>query len=190
MAQPEYQRLLRCGFSERFLRTPNGSHPALRQAFMQHPELVQRCGECGGKYVDASKLPEPVLNKSGRDLREGVPLRNKVGYCSTHCVTEHFGGTDAEAAAALTQQVFASRPDFYRTKQWRQLRYDAIERYGNVCHACGAGPKDGVKIHVDHIVPRFWAPHRCLDIQNLQILCEHCNLGKGMRHRTDWRESA
>lgn len=50
--------------------------------------------------------------------------------------------------------------------------------------ACGQ--KKGF-IHVDHIKPRSIFPSLELDISNLQILCEACNLGKGAWDQTDWR---
>ncbi|MFC6439812.1 HNH endonuclease [Bowmanella sp. JS7-9] len=33
-------------------------------------------------------------------------------------------------------------------------------------------------LHVDHVKPRAKFPELALDINNLQILCETCNLGK------------
>ena len=51
---------------------------------------------------------------------------------------------------------------------------------------CGATPENGAIIHVDHIKPirRFWAMR--LQPDNLQVLCEDCNMGKGSRDQTDW----
>lgn len=76
---------------------------------------------------------------------------------------------------------------FYKSPEWRKARYRALRVHGNNCFACGRGPSDGVVIHVDHIEPRFLAPSKCLDVDNLQILCADCNLGKGYADDTDWR---
>lgn len=76
---------------------------------------------------------------------------------------------------------------FYRSPEWRFIRYEAIKKYGNNCQACGTGPGKGVSIHVDHIKPRSLFPGIALDIDNLQILCEDCNLGKLTHDQTDWR---
>lgn len=54
---------------------------------------------------------------------------------------------------------------------------------------CGANPSDGVKMHVDHIKPRSKFPELALVLDNLQILCEDCNLGKSNKDETDWRGS-
>ena len=75
---------------------------------------------------------------------------------------------------------------FYQTPEWRAVRYKLLQQKGNTCVVCGRGPKDRAKIHVDHIVPRSLAPERSLDITNLQVMCEDCNLGKMDRDSRDW----
>lgn len=76
---------------------------------------------------------------------------------------------------------------FYTTRAWLEIRYEAIRRNDGKCGACGRGKTDGIILHVDHIKPRSKFPKLELDVDNLQILCEQCNLGKGNRDATDWR---
>ena len=75
-------------------------------------------------------------------------------------------------------------PAFFKSKAWRQLRYLAIKVYGKKCMCCGSCDE---QIHVDHIKPRSRYPSIELDIRNLQILCEECNVGKGTWDMKDWR---
>jgi 5-methylcytosine-specific restriction endonuclease McrA len=82
-------------------------------------------------------------------------------------------------------KVFFSE-DWYLSDAWKKLRYQAIVKYGNRCKCCGRGPKDGVSIHVDHIRPKSLWPSLALNIDNLQILCSDCNLGKGNKDRINW----
>ena len=77
--------------------------------------------------------------------------------------------------------------EFMASEGWRCVRYMALRKYGNHCRACGRGPEDSVKIHVDHIVPCSRGWDRRLEISNLQILCEDCNMGKGAHFADDWR---
>jgi len=77
--------------------------------------------------------------------------------------------------------------DFYKTPEWRALRYKAFEKNGNACQCCGASPKTGAVLHVDHIKPKSIYPDLAFDVDNLQILCEDCNLGKLNLYETDWR---
>lgn len=74
--------------------------------------------------------------------------------------------------------------DFYNTREWRELRYKALVMHGKVCMACGT--KEGI-FHVDHIKPRSKHPDLELELDNLQVLCESCNLGKSNKDETDWR---
>ena len=64
---------------------------------------------------------------------------------------------------------------------------EALKKYGPRCQCCGATPADGVRINVDHIKPRKHYPELALDVENLQVLCEECNHGKGNWDTTDWR---
>ncbi len=75
---------------------------------------------------------------------------------------------------------------FYQSDSWRKLRYLALKNCKG-CECCGAKASDGVRIHVDHIKPRYKHPHLSLELSNLQCLCEDCNLGKGAWDDTDWR---
>jgi hypothetical protein len=65
------------------------------------------------------------------------------------------------------------------------LRYEVLKRDGGRCVLCGNSKKDGVKLHVDHILPRSKGGKDTLD--NLQTLCQPCNLGKGNRDNRNWR---
>ena len=76
---------------------------------------------------------------------------------------------------------------FYKSFEWRRVRYKALKRHGSICQCCGLSAQNSVVIHVDHIKPlrKFW--HLRLDVNNLQVLCEICNHGKGSWDQTDWR---
>ena len=73
---------------------------------------------------------------------------------------------------------------FYKTREWRQLRYKVLVKFGRKCMCCG---ETAGHIHVDHIQPRSLHPHLELDESNLQVLCEACNMGKSNKDSTDFR---
>lgn len=56
------------------------------------------------------------------------------------------------------------------------LRYDVMRRDGFRCQLCGMTAKDGIKLHVDHIVAVSKGGKT--EPSNLRTLCERCNLGK------------
>jgi hypothetical protein len=79
--------------------------------------------------------------------------------------------------------------DFYLSREWRELRYEALVKNNGKCECCGAGKHTGAVLHVDHIYPRSLFPDKELDLDNLQILCSECNMGKSNKDFTDWRHS-
>ncbi|WP_296796289.1 HNH endonuclease [uncultured Methanobrevibacter sp.] len=59
----------------------------------------------------------------------------------------------------------------------KRLRVQVLDRDNSTCQLCGATIEDGVKLHVDHIMPVSKGGTN--DLDNLQTLCAQCNLGKG-----------
>jgi len=50
-------------------------------------------------------------------------------------------------------------------------------------------PETSRQIHVDHIKPRSKFPELELVFDNLQVLCDDCNIGKSNVDSTDFRPS-
>ncbi len=78
---------------------------------------------------------------------------------------------------------------FYASWDWKQARYEALQLHGRQCMCCGWSPEPGSKGHlcVDHIKPRSKFPALALDVSNLQVLCNSCNMGKSNVHQDDFR---
>lgn len=118
-------------------------------------------------------------------------IRTNCLVCARREEKRFAAGTEKRTRLSWTDALVLGNSTsaiFYRSPEWRDIRYQALELYGNRCFACGRGPKDGgVIVHVDHVKPRSIYPELALDIKNLQILCEDCNLGKMDRSSTDWR---
>lgn len=72
-------------------------------------------------------------------------------------------------------------------RKWLKVRYQALRRDGAKCACCGLTRKDNVKLHVDHIKPVSKYPLLKYDLDNLQVLCEKCNIGKSNLYEDDWR---
>jgi 5-methylcytosine-specific restriction endonuclease McrA len=82
---------------------------------------------------------------------------------------------------------------FYASWEWRTLRMLTLRRFGRSCACCGATPRhrtlggQPVRLVVDHIRPLGTHWHLRLDAENLQVLCDDCNMGKGGVHIADFR---
>lgn len=80
----------------------------------------------------------------------------------------------------VTRKVTVSAED--RRSIRLGLRWQVFNRDRFKCVACGASPATDPTcvLHVDHIVPYSRGGKTTPD--NLRVLCEKCNLGKGNRH--------
>ncbi len=76
----------------------------------------------------------------------------------------------------LKKQNYKISARYERSLMSDSLRYDVLRRDNFQCCICGAAKKDGVKLHVDHIVPVSKGGKTTMN--NLQTLCERCNVGK------------
>jgi hypothetical protein len=63
-----------------------------------------------------------------------------------------------------------------RAKMTDSLRYDILKRDNFRCQICGSTAQDGVKLHVDHIIPVSKGGQTIES--NLRTLCDRCNMGK------------
>lgn len=59
------------------------------------------------------------------------------------------------------------------------LRYEILKRDRFACVSCGITAARGAVLHVDHKIPKALGGES--SFENLQTLCEQCNLGKGAR---------
>lgn len=144
-----------------FLRQHHGTRP-------------KHQGESDSAYLDAHKA---VMQKFTRTA-EAKEKRRKLKKARE----------DAKRRKTPDAQFLASK-EFLNTYEWRKLRMQVLVKFGPRCMCCGATPEeDGAMICVDHIKPRLTHPELALDFDNLQILCEECNHGKGNWDTTDWRE--
>jgi hypothetical protein len=82
---------------------------------------------------------------------------------------------DDEELQAPVARTAVDQKRTSRMANWRQ-RAQILMRDGATCRMCGLRPEDGVKLHVDHIIP--WSDGGETVLENLQILCEQCNIGK------------
>ena len=64
---------------------------------------------------------------------------------------------------------------FYNSKTWKYLKEQVYKNQPNKCLVCGSRED----LRVDHIKPVRHFPNLIDDLNNLQILCNECNLDKG-----------
>jgi 5-methylcytosine-specific restriction endonuclease McrA len=67
----------------------------------------------------------------------------------------------------------------FTTKQKNQI----LKRDGYKCVQCGMGKKEGVDLHIDHIIPKDFGGKAT--IENGQTLCSRCNFLKKNLKQTE-----
>lgn len=142
-----------------------------------------------------SECPEPSCRRKYYPLIAAA--NGHDGYCTKFCAGGGIRTTkkkDRYLRKITERKVRQERrhkrkvcaQDFHSSKEWRELRYITLRRYGFKCMACGSAPPN-VVLHVDHIKPRSKYPELALELSNLQVLCEDCNLGKSNHTEDDLR---
>ena len=82
---------------------------------------------------------------------------------------------------------WVNSPAFLTSREWLQVRDQALRLWGHSCQRCGASRSDGAVICGDHIKPRKLFPLLALELSNIQVLCATCNWEKENWDHTDWR---
>jgi 5-methylcytosine-specific restriction endonuclease McrA len=159
------------------------------------------------KYVIGQDFPEHILSlfvaygkeRPRGEVKKSMREKGKQDYLKIHCKTgkkkrakesyiRKCGPVTIRKPGIEDRAYFPPETDaFLTTYEWRRARMSALKKYGARCQCCGATPADGLRMHVDHIKPRKLFPHLALNTDNLQVLCEVCNHGKGNWDMTDWR---
>lgn len=93
-----------------------------------------------------------------------------------NALAQFVGSANEGRAPTPTEHTRRSPKRTPRNINWR-LRALVLMRDGAHCRLCGAIPGNGIRLHVDHVIP--WAKGGETIIENLQILCNVCNIGKG-----------
>ena len=151
-----------------------------------------------GIYLYSQKAIDAHKQKRKRDAAKAKKTLAKLAE-SSPVIQALINKKASQIAWAMQKKVVKKAPvfepppayvpgmwkEFYKTREWRDVRYKALVNFGKKCQACG---ETGGYIHVDHILPRSKYPDRELDINNLQVLCEACNIGKSNTDTTDWRD--
>lgn len=158
--------------------------------------LFKPCPECGiivrvkldgrGKYSKFCRVEchdlfwqkrEPFFSKSKKKNQKKIKTSSRKKRQKNR----------REEVRINRQNYAVKSKEFLESREWQSLRYEALKKHGRKCQCCGAKPPS-VVLHVDHIKPRYRYPELCLDINNLQVLCAACNMGKGAKHEDDFRE--
>lgn len=125
-----------------------------------------------------------------RRLRK--PVVSPVFHCTAEYVSPKGQNRSSRDADYNMKQMEAIAKQYQKNKEFQaskayqrslmtdSLRYDIMKRDNFRCVLCGRTAKEGVKLHVDHILPVAKGGLTVPD--NLRTLCDQCNLGKSDKY--------
>lgn len=150
-----------------------GAEPA--QANDTHKAMLFMCELFGLEPIPGSKATKKKIFSA---LRQAIELGDEITKEKLVVVAQAVLCREGEREPDDRDLALARSRTFYQSPEWRFLRIQALSKRSS-CEACGASPATGAVLHVDHILPRSIYPQFALSLNNLQILCESCNMGKG-----------
>lgn len=111
-------------------------------------------------------------------LRRGEkPTTDSLYGWLVHLVGKPWWTAGCAEALAMAHYVAQQLPTRHKRAIPPKVRAAVLRGDDFACRWCGRGRVDGVRLHVDHIIPIAKGGDN--SAQNLQTLCEDCNLGKG-----------
>lgn len=144
------------------------------------------------EITDLVDCPTCKAKAGSKCTKKGLP--KKANHHTRLLAAQKKAGLGKKAKKGKPQQPKkrenkTSKSGFYSSWEWKKARYEAIKKFEQRCMCCGWQPGDTERGHlvVDHIKPRSKYPKLALDLTNLQVLCNDCNMGKSNDSEDDWR---
>lgn len=149
-------------------------------------------GNIAQERLSDKQIKEIAKRKFGSSINRQFAQKNGLAWplpkgWKRYLVEKMSGQSPVAPENKATPKISAG---FYTSWEWKQARYEALMRHGRRCMCCGWTAKSGQPGHlvVDHIKPLKKRPDLALDQDNLQVLCNNCNMGKGGSRTDDFRK--
>ncbi|MBQ7400294.1 MAG: HNH endonuclease [Clostridia bacterium] len=167
-----------------------------KKRYGRYVDQVERIRQSAAEAVESSTLFDKVYKKCEDGLLKKTVLKKPTvdtmidcrityitptGRSKSWC-ENRFSYNELKKAYEKTIKLKESKEkqqrqiEYERSKMTSSLRYDILRRDGFRCQLCGSTADDGVKLHIDHIVPVSKGGRT--EKSNLRVLCDRCNFGK------------
>lgn len=117
--------------------------------------------------------------KTFQGIRFRTGKRKKKTLLHFHYSKAHYV---IDALKECLAGIDVNQQSFYDSPAWQELRYKTLRRFRKCC-LCGSTEN----LHCDHIKPRSLYPALELEPDNMQILCQRCNIAKSNHDSEDYR---
>lgn len=142
--------------------------------------------------VLSQEILRNVLKEHFNDMYTNNPFWNicdaaEIRKCLEDSLNPYKPKKKVKPKVYKVNDIDVTSKEFLNTWEWKTLRYEVLLEQGSKCQCCNATKSSGAIMCVDHIKPRRTHPELALDKNNLQVLCNDCNMGKGNWDDTDHR---
>lgn len=95
---------------------------------------------------------QKALRKQRRALRAARRAERRAAEIPVASQRERTSAPIRVKVTRTVQYTYDSSDDrrlaeFYASKEWRMIRYEALRLYGHRCQCCGASPKEGARMN-------------------------------------------
>lgn len=130
------------------------------------------------EYTPPKPAPKPKLTKKEKKQRANERRKERLEKRADLLSDTKYRALTTKAREHLDYDFIISNA-FLDSVEWKRLRFAKLSTSDGKCACCNRTKNDGIYLNVDHIKPRRLFPELALDFDNLQILCNICNEGKG-----------
>lgn len=163
------------------------SNISMFEKYMEEYKNMKEKGMVDGKRKFNQDVEQKMCEKIIKNPVQDIKVDLKLEYISAKGKKHYWKSFSASYKNLLYvykevpyRQIMKYQAQVERSKMSDALRYKVLTRDGHRCVICGATAQDGVKLHVDHIIPVSKGGKT--ELNNLRTLCERCNLGKSNRY--------
>lgn len=129
------------------------------------------------KSRDAARIDEAIDLALTVAIYDAVERLVLVNIRAANALAESLDSVnEAERTRAARAILCGTRQNIIRGGSWKTIRWAVLQRDGFRCRYCGQEAADGVRLEVDHVVPRSAGGSD--NMSNLLTACEECNQGK------------
>ena len=130
------------------------------------------------RYIFNKKIAKPTIDAQCVVTLHYRSPKGKVNLQKQQCLSLNDIKTciASMSRTKLDRYTYSQLAFVERGEVSDSLRYDILHRDGFCCVICGASATQGVRLHIDHIVPIAKGGKSVPS--NLRTLCERCNIGK------------
>lgn len=148
----------------------------------------RRLGFCGCVVSESDYYTKSIILNRKKTFSKAIKPERIEYLKSKYLLVSYNREKEKVETYSSYKPTVREKKEFYQSWEWKELRFKVLSQYKSTCLLCGATSSNS-KICVDHIKPisLYWSKR--FELDNLQTLCEDCNMGKSNKDFSDFRDN-